>query len=245
MFIGGCAGSTGGAIKVVRFLIVGRAAAPRDRDGRPPAGRQADPRDAAGPSRRRSCAAALVFVAALRAGLRPRRGRSCSIDADAARLDARRRSTPSPPPPRRSATSGPGFGFAGPMGSFAPFGDLSTLDDDRADVDRPARAASRCSCCSRARTGAADRGVDWRAIGGLVGSLLAVLSLTLLVPRRARAVRRRRAGAVPRAVRRRPRGRPRPAPPRPPGRGRCGRTTASWRWRWSGSRPPCSPRCRT
>jgi len=25
-------------------------------------------------------------------------------------------------------------------------------------------------------------GVDWRAIGGLVGSLLAVLSLTLLVP---------------------------------------------------------------
>ena len=39
MFIGGCAGSTGGAIKVVRFLDRRARAAARDRDGGPSAAR--------------------------------------------------------------------------------------------------------------------------------------------------------------------------------------------------------------
>ncbi len=35
--------------------------------------------------------------------------------------------------------AGPGLGFAGPMGSFAPFSDVSTLVLTAADVPRPAR----------------------------------------------------------------------------------------------------------
>ena len=66
------------------------------------------------------------------------------------------------------------------------------IDDDRAHVDRPARADPRARA-AHAGVLAPLMGVDWRAIGGLVGSLLAVLSLTLLVPAALALLRRRRA----------------------------------------------------
>ncbi len=88
-------------------------------------------------------------------------------------------------------------------------------------------------------------GVDWRAIGGLVGSLLAVLSLTLLVPAALALYDGDAlapflvpfAGGLAVGLG--------PAPPRRRGAARCARTTASSRWRSCGSPPPCSPRSRT
>ena len=136
MFIGGCAGSTGGAIKVVRFLI-GRALRREIETDAAPGAREADPRQRR-PSSRSGAPRGLAFILLY---VRSSRSARRVLAIDAAR-----------PGPELSAFDavaaaattignvGPGFGFAGPMGSFAPFCDVSTIDDDRAHVDRPAGA---------------------------------------------------------------------------------------------------------
>ena len=124
MFIGGCAGSTGGGIKVVRWLVAARAIRRDIRTTVHPeavlplriSGRRVDERAVRG---------ALVFIVCylLLLGLgatlllvdAAARGLELSVfEAAAAAATA-------------TGNIGPGVGFAGPMGSFAPFSDFSTV----------------------------------------------------------------------------------------------------------------------
>ncbi len=124
MFIGGSAGSTGGSIKVVRHLILGKAIRRELRQAVHP--------EAVLPVRlngavvdERTIRAVTTFVL-LYVGI-------FAVGAAVIALDAAFQG------PRISALDaialsattlgnvGPGFGVAGPMGSFAPFSDLSTV----------------------------------------------------------------------------------------------------------------------
>jgi trk system potassium uptake protein len=124
MFIGGCAGSTGGAIKPVRFLITGRAVKREVETAAHP--QQVKPIRVSGKTVEEDVVrAALVFILlyvlifALGTVI-------LLIEADARKLDLGAIDAVA-----AAATTignvGPGFGFAGPFGSFAPFGDGSTL----------------------------------------------------------------------------------------------------------------------
>ena len=124
MFIGGCAGSTGGAIKVVRIQIVMRtlrrdvrtsahpeAVMPVRQNGRPLEERAV----------RAALAFTLVYVLIWLAGVA------------ALLIAAEIRDFPLTPFGAIAAAAttignvGPGVGFAGPMGSFAPFDDFSMV----------------------------------------------------------------------------------------------------------------------
>jgi trk/ktr system potassium uptake protein len=124
MFVGGCAGSTGGAIKPVRFLLGGRLLR-RDLD-------QTVHPEVVVPIRfngavvdERTLRAIAVFILlyllvfALGAvGIAIDSGRA---DLDVNAFDAIGAAAAS------LGNVGPAFGFAGPMGSFEPFSDLSKL----------------------------------------------------------------------------------------------------------------------
>jgi trk system potassium uptake protein len=124
MFIGGCAGSTGGAIKVVRFLIIGRAIRREIETASHP--QQVRPVRVSGKTADEVVVrAALVFV--LLYLLIVLLGVALMLaDADRRHLDLGAFEALA-----AGATTignvGPGLGFAGPMGSFAPFSDFSTV----------------------------------------------------------------------------------------------------------------------
>ena len=122
MFIGGCAGSTSGSIKVVRHLLVGRTLR-RELD-------QTVHPELVSPLRlnrvvadERVVRAVSVFVL-LYVGLFAVGTLALMVDAAASDLAL----TPFQAIAAAATTLGnvgPGFGFAGPMGSFEPFGDAS------------------------------------------------------------------------------------------------------------------------
>jgi trk system potassium uptake protein TrkH len=124
MFIGGCAGSTGGAIKVVRFLIIGRAVRREIVTASHP-DLVRPLRVTAKPADETIVRAALAFVVlyllivALGVAL-------LLIDADRRHLDLGAFEALA-----AAATTignvGPGLGFAGPMGSFASFSEFSKV----------------------------------------------------------------------------------------------------------------------
>ena len=125
MFVGGCAGSTIGSIKVVRHLLVGEVAAPRapadgaSRASCPPIRLNRKVR------RRADTECGDVLRPALRRLFRRRR-RGLAVDA---RIPGRRSSAIDAI--AASATTlgnvGPALGSAGPIGSFEAFSDVSTV----------------------------------------------------------------------------------------------------------------------
>ena len=124
MFIGGSAGSTGGAIKVVRFLIIGRALRREIETAAHP--QHVKPIRVTGKSVeeevvRAALAFVLLYVLVFALGVA-----ILLVDAEARGLEL----GPFDAVAAAATTIGnvgPGFGFAGPFGSFAPFSDLSTL----------------------------------------------------------------------------------------------------------------------
>jgi trk system potassium uptake protein TrkH len=124
MFVGGCAGSTGGGIKVVRHLVIARAIRREIEDAAHP--ERVRPlhvtgRPAAEDAVRGALAFVLLYVLLFALG-----SAILLVDADLQGLEL------SPfEAVAASATTigniGPGVGFAGPMGSFAPFSDLSSI----------------------------------------------------------------------------------------------------------------------
>ena len=123
MFPGGSAGSTAGSIKVVRHLVIGRVLRRELDQAMHPEYVAPGPRQ---PRRDRRAHGARGdrVRAPLRRHLRRRR-RCCSSWTPTGSTWSSRPSTPWRPPRRRSGMSGPAFGFAGPMGSFEPFSDVS------------------------------------------------------------------------------------------------------------------------
>lgn len=124
MLIGGCAGSTGGAIKVVRHLLVAKMLR-RELD-------QTVHREAVVPIRlngrvvdertlRAILAFAVIYIGLFLAGALVLTTESARAGLDVTTLDAL----------GASATAlgnvGPGFGFAGPFGSFDPFSPLAKV----------------------------------------------------------------------------------------------------------------------
>ena len=124
MFVGGCAGSTSGSIKVVRVQIVARALRREVRATLHPeavmpvrSSRQAVPEAAV----RAALVFTLLYLVVFLAGVLvllidaaiggPEVGVFEVLAAAACTI----------------GNIGPGLGFAGPMGSFAPFGDVSTV----------------------------------------------------------------------------------------------------------------------
>ena len=125
MFVGGSAGSTTG-------LGQGRPAPPARQDPPPRDRPDAAPRDrppgAAEPPRRRRADAArglLVHPALHRRSSSS--ARPCSRSTRRARGSTCRRSTPSRVSASMLANVGPAFGVGGPLGSFEPFSDFSTI----------------------------------------------------------------------------------------------------------------------
>ncbi len=124
MFIGGSAGSTGGALKVVRHLLIGKVLRRELRQLVHP--------EAVIPIRlnrvavdERTIRAVITFVL-LYVGLFVLGAAGLAIES--ARLDAHL--TPFEAIAAAASTLGnvgPGFGFAGPLGSFEPFSDLSKV----------------------------------------------------------------------------------------------------------------------
>ncbi len=124
MFIGGCAGSTSGAMKVVRIQLVARVIRREIRTMvHPEAVRPV--RVSGRPVGERALAAALAFVVlyilifAFGATLLLLDASSRDLDLGAFDAVAAAATT--------IGNIGPGLGFAGPMGSFAPFGDTSIV----------------------------------------------------------------------------------------------------------------------
>jgi trk system potassium uptake protein len=124
MFIGGCAGSTGGAIKVVRFLVIGRALRREIETAAHP--QHVKPIRVTGKTVdedvvRAALGFVLLYLLVFALGVVILLIESDARGVDVGAIDAI----------AASATTignvGPGFGFAGPFGSFAPFGDGSTL----------------------------------------------------------------------------------------------------------------------
>ena len=119
------AGSTGGSVKVVRHLLLGKSLRRELRPDRAPRTGRCRSASTAWSStsarcgaRRRSCCS----TSALRLG-------TAGVAVDASRRGARpeRASTPSALSATTLGNVGPAFGVAGPMGSFARFSDVSTV----------------------------------------------------------------------------------------------------------------------
>jgi trk system potassium uptake protein TrkH len=124
MFIGGCAGSTSGSIKVVRHLLVGRALR-RDLDQTIHPELISVIRLNRMVVEEKTLRAVVSFVL-LYAGIFTLGTLALLIDAQATGLQL----TPFQAIAAAATTLGnvgPGFGFAGPMGSFEPFGDMSKV----------------------------------------------------------------------------------------------------------------------
>ena len=122
MFIGGSAGSTAGAIKVVRHPPDRPDHAPRARPDGAPGGRSPDPAQRPG-DRRANAARGLGLRAHLPGRVRtrcpdPRHRRRAGAVTSPRRGDFAAATT--------LGNVGPGFGFLGPMGSFEPFSNFST-----------------------------------------------------------------------------------------------------------------------
>ena len=122
MFVGGCAGSTGGSVKVVRHLLIGKVLRRElDQTVHPEVVSRvrlnATPLDER--TLRAIAAFVLLYIGIFAVG-------TLLLVADAARLDLDLRLLDAV---AASATTignvGPAFGFAGPMGSFEPFSDFS------------------------------------------------------------------------------------------------------------------------
>jgi trk system potassium uptake protein TrkH len=122
MFIGGCAGSTAGSIKVVRHLLIGRILW-RELDQTVHPEIVHPVRLNGSPIEDRTLRGVIVFVL-LYVGL-------FAVGALALVVDAAYGNTNVSPFDAIAAAAttlgnvGPGFGFAGPFGSFDPFGDVS------------------------------------------------------------------------------------------------------------------------
>jgi trk system potassium uptake protein TrkH len=124
MFVGGSAGSTSGSVKVVRHLLIGRILRRElDQTIHPEIvsrvrlnGTPVDER-----TLRAILSFVLLYIGVFALG-------ALALVADAARVDLDLRLLDAV---AASATTlgnvGPAFGFAGPMGSFDPFSDLSKL----------------------------------------------------------------------------------------------------------------------
>jgi trk system potassium uptake protein TrkH len=124
MFIGGCAGSTGGAIKPVRFLIAGRALRREVETAAHP--QHVKPIRVTGKTVEEEVVrAALAFIVlyilifALGALVLLIDAQEHGLELSAVEAIVAAATT--------IGNVGPGFGFAGPYGSFAPFHDVSTL----------------------------------------------------------------------------------------------------------------------
>ena len=124
MFVGGSAGSTGGSIKVVRHLLLGKVLR-REIDQTLSPEFVMPIRLNGTPVDERTIRAVAAFIL-LYVGFWAV-GASVSRSTRRSRASASARSTRWPCRRRRSATSAPAFGIAGPYGSFAEFGDVSKL----------------------------------------------------------------------------------------------------------------------
>ena len=135
MLIGGSAGSTGGAIKVVRWLLIGKLVAARARPDACTGRRSCRSGSTGGPSRSGRFAPILAFgllyLVLFFVG-------AFVLMVDAAVTDpACARSTPIGAAATTLGNVGPGFGFAGPMGSFDAVQPVREDGHDPAHVGRP------------------------------------------------------------------------------------------------------------
>jgi trk system potassium uptake protein TrkH len=124
MFVGGSAGSTGGSIKVVRHLLLGKVLRRElDQTVSPevvmPIRLNGSPVDER--TLRAIAAFILLYVGAWAVGGAVIAIDSAIVGADIGTLDALGTSATA------LANVGPSFGIAGPMGSFAPLGDVSKI----------------------------------------------------------------------------------------------------------------------
>ena len=125
MFVGGSAGSTGGSIKVVRHLLLGKVL-------RRELGQTLSPevvmpiRLNGAPVDERTLRAIAAFIL-LYVGFWAVGASVIAIDSAICGRRRSARSTRWPRPRRTLGNGGPGFGIAGPFGSFAQFGDVSKI----------------------------------------------------------------------------------------------------------------------